>query len=147
MRFGRRLLRKPEREGPLPRLEALESNHGRLDHLQTGMLFRITTEWCSPSDRNRVHLRPDSPFVSRDCACLFDLPVAYSGCELELGRMSESDDYAKRAQEPEIENRRLKTALSDLEKSYDITLEALGDALDLKDAAIEGRNIVLPVLG
>src|ERR1700746_1180586 len=30
-----------------------------------------------------------------------------------------------------------KTALSNLEKSYDITLEALGDALDLKDAETE----------
>src|SRR6266851_8120429 len=30
-------------------------------HLQTGMLFGITTEWRSASDRNRVHLRPDSP--------------------------------------------------------------------------------------
>jgi hypothetical protein len=30
-------------------------------HLQTGMLFGITTEWCSASDPNRVHLRPDSP--------------------------------------------------------------------------------------
>jgi flagellin-like hook-associated protein FlgL len=30
-------------------------------HLQTGMLFGITTEWCSASERNRVHLRPDSP--------------------------------------------------------------------------------------
>src|SRR5262249_226587 len=26
----------------------------------TGMLFGITPEWCSTSDRNRVHLRPDS---------------------------------------------------------------------------------------
>jgi len=25
------------------------------------MLFGITTESCSASDRNRVHLRPDSP--------------------------------------------------------------------------------------
>ena len=25
------------------------------------MLFGIKTEWCSASDRNRVHLRPDSP--------------------------------------------------------------------------------------
>src|SRR5271170_503548 len=30
-----------------------------------------------------------------------------------------------------------KTALADLQKSYDITLEALGDALDLKDAETE----------
>jgi putative nucleotidyltransferase with HDIG domain len=34
----------------------------------------------------------------------------------------------------------LKAALSDLEKSYDITLEALGDALDLKDAETEGHS-------
>src|SRR5213595_113202 len=28
------------------------------------MLFGITTEWCSASDRNRVHLRPDSPLAA-----------------------------------------------------------------------------------
>src|ERR1700730_4037389 len=33
-----------------------------------------------------------------------------------------------------------KTTLSNLEKSYDITLEALGDALDLKDAETEGHS-------
>jgi len=33
-----------------------------------------------------------------------------------------------------------KTALSDLEKSYDMTLEALGDALDLKDAETYGHT-------
>jgi putative nucleotidyltransferase with HDIG domain len=33
-----------------------------------------------------------------------------------------------------------KTALSNLEKSYDITLEVLGDALDLKDAETEGHS-------
>jgi putative nucleotidyltransferase with HDIG domain len=33
-----------------------------------------------------------------------------------------------------------KTALSNLEKSYDITLEALGSALDLKDAETEGHS-------
>jgi putative nucleotidyltransferase with HDIG domain len=61
--------------------------------------------------------------------------VAYSGLESEQSRMSELDDLARRAQELEIENRRLKTALSDLERSYDITLEALGDALDLKEGS------------
>src|SRR5713226_5898432 len=40
-------------------------------HLQTGMLFGITTEWRSASDRNRVHLRPDSPVV----ACLGKMPI------------------------------------------------------------------------
>jgi len=34
----------------------------------------------------------------------------------------------------------LRQAVSDLERSYDITLEALGDALDLKDAETEGHS-------
>jgi putative nucleotidyltransferase with HDIG domain len=34
----------------------------------------------------------------------------------------------------------LRQALRDLERSYDITLEALGDALDLKDAETEGHS-------
>jgi putative nucleotidyltransferase with HDIG domain len=34
----------------------------------------------------------------------------------------------------------LNQAISDLERSYDITLEALGDALDLKDAETEGHS-------
>lgn len=33
-----------------------------------------------------------------------------------------------------------KTALANLEKSYDVTLEALGDALDAKDAETEGHS-------
>ena len=35
--------------------------------LQTGMLFGFTTEWRSASDRNRVHLRPDSPCTEDAC--------------------------------------------------------------------------------
>src|ERR1700751_754199 len=34
----------------------------------------------------------------------------------------------------------LRQALTDLERSYDITLEALGDALDLKDPETEGHS-------
>jgi putative nucleotidyltransferase with HDIG domain len=34
----------------------------------------------------------------------------------------------------------LRLAMADLERSYDITLEALGDALDLKDAETEGHS-------
>src|SRR5882724_6795348 len=40
-------------------------------HLQTGMLFGITTEWRSASDRNRVHLRPDSPHIDGPCRMRF----------------------------------------------------------------------------
>lgn len=35
---------------------------------------------------------------------------------------------------------RLRMVMADLERSYDITLEALGDALDLKDAETEGHS-------
>src|SRR5438270_2746261 len=34
----------------------------------------------------------------------------------------------------------LRKAMTDLERSYDVTLEALGDALDLKDAETEGHS-------
>jgi len=54
--------------------------------------------------------------------------------------MSERDDLARRVQDLEIENRRLKTALSDLERSYDVTLQALGDALDLKERSSGGHS-------
>jgi putative nucleotidyltransferase with HDIG domain len=36
--------------------------------------------------------------------------------------------------------RRLRAAMQDLERSYDITLEAMGDALDLRDAETEGHS-------
>jgi putative nucleotidyltransferase with HDIG domain len=35
---------------------------------------------------------------------------------------------------------RLRSAMQDLERSYDITLEAMGDALDLRDAETEGHS-------
>jgi hypothetical protein len=41
-------------------------SHRNCVHLQTGMLFGITTEWRSASHRNRVHLRPDSPVGLRE---------------------------------------------------------------------------------
>ena len=53
--------------------------------------------------------------------------------------MSESDHQTK-LRELEAEIRRLKTALSDLERSYDVTLESLGDALDLKEASSGGHS-------
>jgi len=52
--------------------------------LQTGMLFGITTEWCSASHQNRVRLRPDSASEPRSLALnnrprnsqrFFDVPL------------------------------------------------------------------------
>jgi len=40
----------------------------------------------------------------------------------------------------EARTEQLKSAMADLERSYDITLEALGDALDAKDAETEGHS-------
>ena len=40
----------------------------------------------------------------------------------------------------EARTQQLHQAMNDLERSYDITLEALGDALDLKDAETEGHS-------
>ena len=76
--------------------------------------------------------------------------------------MSGSDDLLKRIHELESENQRLKTekqdyetnleslvkartnqlqtAMASLERTYDVTLEALGDALNLKDAGTEGHS-------
>jgi putative nucleotidyltransferase with HDIG domain len=53
--------------------------------------------------------------------------------------MTESDDLVRRVQDLEIENQRLKAALASLEGSYDIMVEALGDALDLKESGTEGH--------
>jgi putative nucleotidyltransferase with HDIG domain len=53
----------------------------------------------------------------------------------------ENDEYRTRLEKlVEIRTQELKTALSELEKSYDITLEAFGDALDLKDAETQGHS-------
>ena len=76
--------------------------------------------------------------------------------------MSELESLRRRVQELEIENlalkqeneayrtkleelvavrtQEMKSALADLDRSYDITLQALGDALDLKDATTENHS-------
>ena len=53
--------------------------------------------------------------------------------------MSEFDDLARRAQELEDENRRLRTTLFNLERSYDIALESFG-VLDLRDGSGGGHS-------
>jgi putative nucleotidyltransferase with HDIG domain len=46
----------------------------------------------------------------------------------------------ERTEELRKANQKLSDAMRDLERSYDITLQALGDALDLKDAETEGHS-------
>jgi putative nucleotidyltransferase with HDIG domain len=40
----------------------------------------------------------------------------------------------------DLRTKELRTTIAELERSYDVTLEALGDALDLKDAETEGHS-------
>ena len=47
--------------------------------------------------------------------------------------MSEVEQLKKRIEELEDENRRLQHSVTDLERSHDVTLEALGNVLHLKD--------------
>src|SRR5438067_1742442 len=54
--------------------------------------------------------------------------------------MSEVEQLKKRIEELENENRRLNQASAELERSYDMTLEALGDALDLKEGQTEAHS-------
>src|SRR5580658_1834676 len=64
------------------------------------------------------------------------------GRALENRRLKvENRNYQLRL-ESLVEDRtaQLKTAMADLVRSYDITLEALGDALDLKDRETEGHS-------
>ncbi len=61
---------------------------------------------------------------------------------LENRRLKRENDAYRTNLEARVAERtqQWKAALSELERSYDITLEALGDALDLKDAETEGHS-------
>jgi HD-GYP domain-containing protein (c-di-GMP phosphodiesterase class II) len=54
--------------------------------------------------------------------------------------MSETEQLKKRIEELEGENLRLKRVAVELENSYDVTLEALGDALDLKEGQTQAHS-------
>jgi putative nucleotidyltransferase with HDIG domain len=61
---------------------------------------------------------------------------------LDYRRLVQQNDMYRQNLEQLVEARTgmLSEAITDLERSYDITLEALGDALDLKDAETEGHS-------
>jgi putative nucleotidyltransferase with HDIG domain len=53
----------------------------------------------------------------------------------------ENQAYQNRLEEQvKVRTRELQNAMSELERSYDITLQALGSALDMKDAETEGHS-------
>jgi len=61
---------------------------------------------------------------------------------VEQGHLSRQNEAYRQNLEQIIATRtgRLRQTMSELEKSYDITLEAMGDALDLRDAETEGHS-------
>ncbi|MGO8773263.1 MAG: HD-GYP domain-containing protein [Terracidiphilus sp.] len=61
---------------------------------------------------------------------------------LEHGRLLKQNAAYRQNLEQIINSRttRLRATMHDLEKSYDITLEAMGDALDLRDTQTEGHS-------
>ncbi|MEO8725415.1 MAG: HD domain-containing phosphohydrolase [Acidobacteriaceae bacterium] len=61
---------------------------------------------------------------------------------LDYGRLRAENRRYQQNLEALVSNRtvQLQQAMNDLERSYDVTLEALGDALDLKDSETEGHS-------
>lgn len=68
--------------------------------------------------------------------------VAGVARSLERGRVERRNAADRETLEKLVESRTelLRAAIADLEQAYDVTLEALGDALDLKDAETEGHS-------
>lgn len=71
-----------------------------------------------------------------------DLLLAAVARALERRRVTQQDTLDRQNLEQLVTARTamLRNAIADLEQAYDITLEALGDALDLKDAETEGHS-------
>ena len=61
---------------------------------------------------------------------------------VEHGRLRKQNTIYRQNLESIVSSRtgRLRSTMQDLERSYDITLEAMGDALDLRDAETEGHS-------
>ena len=103
-------------------------------HLQTGMLFGITTESCSASERNRVHLRPDSPnglvisnnHVVEGCTAAQILGVTSTGRRLGFRKLATDGDVDLVALRPQ---------------------ETLADGLELGDDTDPELGTVVPTWG
>jgi putative nucleotidyltransferase with HDIG domain len=68
--------------------------------------------------------------------------LAVTARALEHGRLQRQNAEYRQNLEEIVSARtgRLRAAMRDLERSYDITLEAMGDALDLRDSETEGHS-------
>jgi DNA-binding NtrC family response regulator len=62
---------------------------------------------------------------------------------IEHGRLRKQNTTYRHNLESIVSSRtgRLRSTMQDLERSYDITLEAMGDALDLRDEETEGHSL------
>ena len=68
--------------------------------------------------------------------------IAVVARALEHGRLLKQNiAYRQNLEEIiSVRTRSLRATMQDLERSYDFTLEAMGDALDLRDAETEGHS-------
>ncbi len=75
------------------------------------------------------------PFQRKDLIATAERALEHARRQRQslLYRQNLEDAVAERTQ-------RLRTAMVDLERSYDVTLEAMGDALDLRDEETEGHS-------
>ncbi len=117
-------------------MELLERTKGRFPDmpfvLQTGTL---DISVCLAAIRNGAYDYLLQPFVEDQLLATVRRALEYRRLKLE--------NRALRANlEPLVAERtdQLQTAMANLERSYDITLEALGDALDLKDKETERHS-------
>ncbi len=90
---------------------------------------------------------PPTPFAaepSTTCVKPFDRTqlLTVVSRALDHGRLMKQNEAYRQNLEEIISNRtsRLRATMLDLERSYDFTLEAMGDALDLRDAETEGHS-------
>jgi putative nucleotidyltransferase with HDIG domain len=75
------------------------------------------------------------PFARRDLMNTVERALEHRRCQQQsvLYRQNLEEVVAERTE-------RLRVAMAELERSYDITLEAMGDALDLRDEETEGHS-------
>jgi len=115
-------------------------------HLQTGMLFGITTESCSASKRNRVHFRPDSPAVFGDLVLNpYDFPVVPLGniCDVRDGT-HDSPKYVSEGY-PLVTSRNLVDGYIDL-SDVNFISQADYDAVNSRSKVDKG-DLIMPMIG
>jgi response regulator RpfG family c-di-GMP phosphodiesterase len=117
-------------------MELLERTKGRFPDmpfvLETGA-HDISV--CFAAIRNGAYDYILQPFVEEQLLVIVRRALEYRRLKLESRALQANLESLVEARTDQLQ-----TAMANLERSYDITLEALGDALDLKDKETEGHS-------